>query len=222
MDHIDELTQSCFNALIALRRVDEATTTPVERLQREIKRHVDRMIEQASRHNVAPKDAQEMAYAVVALADELALNGPSEVSQYWMNHMLQMAYFNENLAGERFFDHMNTAKAANNYDVLRVYYLCLLFGFKGKHGVRDGEVDLGDIITSVRYALAKGGFDEPDALSPRAERPREAMATAEKNYKLFWLPIGGVGLAVILYIWLSASIAGMAKDLTLYLGKLYH
>ena len=40
---------------------------------------------------------------ILALADEIALGGDPKISQYWMGNMLQLAYFDANVAGDDFF-----------------------------------------------------------------------------------------------------------------------
>jgi type VI secretion system protein ImpK len=217
MNVVDDLTRDCFNALIALRRLDESTAQNPERLQREIRRHIDRMVQRAGKVGLQPAQAQDMAYAIVALVDEIALSGPSELSQYWMSHMLQMAYFRENVAGEGFFNHLDKAKENEDFDVLRVYYTCLLFGFLGRYGVRGGERELSDIIAAVRYHLAKAGLTEPEALSPDADRPQEALSRPDRSNRLFWLPVGGLGLAIVLYVVLAATISSRASHVVSYI-----
>lgn len=221
MDDIDRLTQGCFNAIIALRHVDDQSAQQPERLQRELRKQIDKMVQRAGKAGLAHQDGQDMAYAIVALVDELALKGSAEVSQYWISHLLQMAYFKENTAGEGFFQRLEQAKNDERYAVLRVYYLCLLFGFQGRYGVRGGDAAIGDLILAARYALAKGGLRDVESLSPQAERPKELLATNnDMGKKLVWLPASAMGIAIVLYIVLSATLASRASGVTAFIETL--
>ena len=76
-------------------------------------------------------DVVDMAYAVVALADEIALHKGGSIRDFWMQRPLQLHYFNENLAGEGFFHRLNAVLSdPSRNDILRVYYVCLLMGFQ--------------------------------------------------------------------------------------------
>ena len=218
MDPVDELTQDCFNAAIALRHLDAAATIDPERIHRDIGRLVTRMIERASRLQVSRDDAQEIAYAIVALIDEVAVGGPSELSQYWVGHLLQMHFFDENVAGVGFFSHLKAIQTAQRYDVLRVYYTCLLLGFSGRYGMQ-GANELSDIALSARNALARGGLTEPESLSPRGDRPKEALTSAKKPLRFFWVPVGAVAGAVVLYLVLGAVIARQAQNLVVFIDS---
>ena len=62
---------------------------------------------------------------------------PGGIRDVWMSNPLQLHYFNENLAGEGFFYRLERILAdPRRVEALRVYYLCLLFGFQGKYAVR--------------------------------------------------------------------------------------
>jgi type VI secretion system protein ImpK len=220
VDRIDELCTECFNAVISLKRVEEASTQSPQALQQEMRRQLDSMSERGRRLGFPHQDIQDMTYAIVALVDEIALRGPPRLSQWWMGSMLQVAYFDENRAGEGFFRRMDAARSAGRSDTLRVYYLCLLMGFMGQYATRGGEMELGKVTNAVRDAVVRGGLDEPEALSPRGDRPQEAATAPEKNLRWFWLPVIGVGVAVVLFVVFSAVSAARASSFVSYLESL--
>jgi type VI secretion system protein ImpK len=219
-DFVDELTQDCFNAVIALRHIDEAAAKDPERIQRHFRKLVSKMIQEAPTLRIPHEDAQEMAYAIVALADEVALNGPQALSHYWMGNLLQMHFFDENAAGEGFFDRLDEARASRRYDVLKVYYLCLMLGFAGRYAMRGGETELADIVASVRDTLARDSIREPESLSPQGERPKEAATAPAKTLRLIWIPVGAVAAAAMLYVTLASLVAHRASLLTDFIDTL--
>ncbi len=215
---VDELTEDCFNAIIALRHIDDGAAQDPERVQKHFRKLITRMIQDAPRLRVPHDDAQEMAYAIAALADEVALNGSPTLSQYWMGNLLQMHFFDENAAGEGFFEHLDAARAARRY--LKVYYLCLMLGFVGRYAMHGGEAELADLAASIRDTLRRGGISEPETLSPNGERPKEALTKPQKTLQLIWIPAGAIAAAAILYVVLAATVAHRASALVTFLGTL--
>ena len=69
------------------------------------------MIHRAREAGVRPDDVADITYAICALADELALGVPGAMQQYWMYNLLQLRYFNENVAGENFFHRLQALRA---------------------------------------------------------------------------------------------------------------
>jgi type VI secretion system protein ImpK len=221
MDGIDELTKDCFNAVVRLRQASQSVSPEApDRVRRFLTKQIDAMNQRAARLGVPHGDVPEVTYAIAALADEIALQGGPELSQYWMGNLLQMQYFNENVAGENFFRHLDAVRSAERYGVLRVYYLCLLLGFRGRYAIRGGDMEMSDIIASVRYTLTRGGLEIPESLSPQGDRPAEVAAAPEKTTRLLWLPAVAIGAAVALYVGLSATVASRAAALTEYIGTL--
>ena len=110
-------------------------------------------------------------YALVALTDEVAINTPEPLRSYWMSQPLQLHYFGENVAGEGFFARLQALLSdGRRIEVLRVYHLCLLFGFQGKYGFPGGDVELLRIADGVRNLLERN-LEVPDELAPAASRP---------------------------------------------------
>jgi type VI secretion system protein ImpK len=147
-----------------------------------------------------------MAYALVALADEMALGMSESVRRYWMANMLQLRYFNENVAGEGFFQKLDAIRRdPRRTDVLQVYYLCLLLGFQGRYAVRGGEIELLNVIEVLRTEIAQA-LDIPDELSPSGDRPDDAVLRRAGRMPFLWVSIGALALAVSVYTALRVSI----------------
>ncbi|MBA1245059.1 type IVB secretion system protein IcmH/DotU [Pseudomonas japonica] len=85
------------------------------------------------------RDAQ---YALCAFLDESVLSTEdSELRRHFELQPSQFRYFQVHLAGEGFFEKIETLRAdiQENLDVLEVYHLCLALGFEGKYSI--GEKD---------------------------------------------------------------------------------
>ena len=153
MDVLDEITRDCFGAIIQLRRMD--VVADPQTLHGRLCWFVDTMIHRGQELKVSPDDLGHIAYALVALADEVAL-GINGLRDFWMYNLLQLRYFNENVAGENFFHRLDMLRNdPQRYHLLTIYYLCLLFGFQGRYRVRGGEVELARITEQLQHDLQR-------------------------------------------------------------------
>lgn len=91
----------------------------------------------------------EVKYALVALADELALHSDWDHAEMWRQSLLELRHFNTSFAGAEFFDRIGRLRQRLSttqdpglreqlYGVLEIYYTCLRMGFQGRYrGTRD-------------------------------------------------------------------------------------
>src|SRR5579885_1628942 len=90
-----------------------------------------------------PQDTRLASFAVVALLDETVLNSRNPVFADWARKPLQEELFGGHVAGEIFFqslDRLLGGKDSNDLaDLLEVYDLCLLLGYRGRYGVSGPE-----------------------------------------------------------------------------------
>lgn len=177
MRSLIEITKETFDAIIQLRKIDDQLAQP-ERLQSQLRGYIDAAIRAAQDEGHAKRDVQDMAYALVSLADEIAGTKPTPLGRYWVDHSLQLGYFKENVAGDEFFRRLQAIRGdKRRHEVLSIYFLCLLLGFQGHFGAGGNQSELLSLIDSVRKELHSGD-DETAPLSPRGERPDEAVRSA--------------------------------------------
>jgi type VI secretion system protein ImpK len=212
MDIVDELTSECFNALNQLREYDGPIGSP-ELIHERVCGFVDAIRERAKEMQISDRDVQEMVYALVALADEIAMSKPEPLRGAWVSRPLQLQYFNENLAGENFFVRLEALRRdRRRIDVLRVYYLCLLFGFQGRYAIRGGELELMKIVEAVKADL-QAGMEFPEQLSPAGEPPDEPLVQRGGRNPFLWLSLGIFAVAIALFVGLRLSLDSRANAL---------
>lgn len=224
MDRVTEATKDCFDAAIQLRNSDAATVPPPETLHHRLRGVVDEMLRRAAVLGFSHQDAQDMAYGIVALVDEVVLNRPEEYRQFWMTNPLQLHYFNENVAGDGFFNRLNTIrKDPHRHEVLQVYYLCMLFGFQGRYRIRGGELELMTLIDTVQKDLERAKPFDFDVLSPHGERPTETLLSQKKKASLMTLSAGALALALLLYgalvLTLNNKVSTVLKDIEVHMAR---
>jgi type VI secretion system protein ImpK len=207
----DPLGQSLtplFQLLTRMERSKE-TQSDAEKLYRQCCQEVERFQARARELELSKADAEHGSYALVALIDETAVNQDGPIKEYWQPRLLQMRYFSENVAGDGFFDRLSTLRAdPKQMRVLRVYYLCMLFGFRGKYRVRGSELELLEIEEGVRAELQRAhAIPREVLLSPSGKRPYERVADASRNRLLFGLASVTACVSVLLYIGLRLALA---------------
>jgi len=100
------------------------------------------MLKTAEREAVSrgytPDDARLASFAVVAFLDESLLGSGDPVFGDWKRMPLQQELFKTGNAGEEFFNYLELLlkrrDAPQLGDLLEVYHLCLLLGFRGRYG----------------------------------------------------------------------------------------
>jgi type VI secretion system protein ImpK len=213
MDLVSDLTSECFGAIGRLREVDEPVASPGAVHER-LRSFVESFKERARRAGLAEKDTQDIAYAMVALMDEAALRAPEPLRGYWMNQPLQLHFFHENVAGEGFFARLDNLLAdGRRLAPLRVYQLCLLFGFQGKYGLPGGDVELMRIAEAVRNQVERNQ-EVPEALSPAGEAPDEPLVRSASRNVLLWVSLGIFAVALAVFVGLRLSFDRGVGDLT--------
>ncbi len=126
----------------------------------EFRRHVRQLLAQADGATRAagyPGDYPKLAtYAVVALLDEAILNTPGPLRSDWVGYPLQQELFGENVAGENFYlqlrDLLARSESRDLADLLELYLLCLLLGFKGRYAASDGA-EIQGLVTAASQKI---------------------------------------------------------------------
>jgi len=214
MDRVNEVTKEVFNALAQIRRADERSQPMPEMLYQRMRSFIDRAMRRASEVGFAQQDVQDIGYALVALTDELVMSKGGELRDYWLPRSLQLQLFNTNVAGEGFFTNLsNLRHDPSRMEVLKIYYLCLLFGFQGQYRVRGGEIELASILDEVGSTLTRAGMIGDSALSPHAARPQENLGGVRSHMPLVYISIAAVVLSLGIYFGLQWSVSSQADDL---------
>lgn len=212
MDVVNQITSECFNALTQLRELDAPVASP-EALHARLSGFIDSLRERARNQGMSQADADDCAYAIVALCDEIAMGKPEPMRGFWMSRPLQLHFFQETLAGEGFFQKLEDLRRdSRRGDVLRVYYQCLLFGFQGKFSIRGGEIELLRIIDGLRGEVERH-IEVPDRLSPAGEPPDEPLVHAGRRNPFAWIALGVFAIAVAVFIGLRATLNHQVTEL---------
>jgi type VI secretion system protein ImpK len=148
-------------------------------------------------------DVRSALYAVIVLLDEVVLQARPLFDQ-WARRPLQEELFGENTGGEGFFDTLDQlldrTDRADVGDVLEVYHLCLLLGFRGRHVTRQAELTaIADTIDQrIAWMRQQGAPSAPVWALPTDDAPPPAAdPVAHRLRRMAWVS-GGVLLTIYL------------------------
>jgi len=100
-------------------------------------------------HELDQNNLNAALFAVCAWIDELVQKSGWEGVIEWQDKLLQAEYFNTTAAGEEFFTRLSKIPSKQE-DLFRIYYRCLVLGFKG---VYHKPIDKPDLLKYKNFAL---------------------------------------------------------------------
>lgn len=167
---------------------------------------------------------QNAKFALAAFVDETVLTGGFPVRNEWERYPLQLEYFKEQFAGVKFFERLEALlkNVEQEADVVEVYYLCLLLGFKGKYHIYL-EDQLPGVLHNVAENLRRVGRLKASLLSPhwklndQPQPPKESKVPEMPAWVRLVVAasLGVVALAWLLFQFLLTSNANGIKQLLL-------
>ena len=121
----------------------------------------------AERYRFSSKVTQVAKFALAAFVDETVLSSNFNLKNEWEKNPLQLEYFGEQLAGNKFFEKLAAMLKQIDVtaDAVEIYYVCMLLGFKGRYAVYEKDKLL-QIMQETANALVKAGKIRPVELSP--------------------------------------------------------
>jgi type VI secretion system protein ImpK len=214
MDRVTEITEAVFNALAQIQRLEADAVPMPEMIHQQMSIYLEQGARSAKSSGFSQVDVDDIRYALVALVDETMLQRGGAMRDFWLPRVMQLRFFNENVAGEAFFQRLESIRRdQSRRDVLRVYYLCLMFGFQGQYRVRGGQIELADIIDRVRDDLVRAKLLDRDLpLSPRP-RPNETVNDSRRNLLVVWVSVVAATASILLYLGLKLSLASQVSRL---------
>ena len=169
----------------------------------------------AERYRFSSKIVQVSKFALASFVDETVLINNFPMRNEWERNPLQLEYFGEQLAGNKFFEKLDSMlkQIEVTQDAVEIYYVCMLLGFKGRYAVYEQEKLLA-IMQETANALVKVGKIKPVELSPNW-LANDQPAPPSKRGMPVWAKIGamaGLGLAVVVYLVMFLMSSSFLQD----------
>jgi type VI secretion system protein ImpK len=151
----------------------------------------------------ADQQIKAVKFALTAFVDETVLTTNFPLREEWEKFPLQLEYFGESLAGVKFFERLDELlkQIEADAEVVEVYYLCLLLGFKGKYKVYM-EDQLQELINNTAAQLKRVGRLQESELSPHWKVRDQPEPPRDSSLPL-WAKVGaaaGLVLVVLIYL----------------------
>lgn len=194
-----------FTLAAALRNKDRGANLP-ENFREQIIKLFDQFERTAFEQQIPVNATQQAKYALAAFIDELVLSSAWLGRNQWMGTPLQLQFFGEHLAGENFFQRLQTLRQnpQANIDLLEIYFLCLQLGFEGVYRLRGLEHLLSLQVDLRSQIEMERGIVSP-ILSP-AGLPEQSIVTKVGARLPYWV-IGSVTAAIMFFIFLGFTVA---------------
>lgn len=134
-----DLMHDGFYLLLLLK--NRYTPTDAAQFAIQVRRLLDNFERSARQRNVTVDDIYAAKYAFCAAVDETILSSDSPIRAEWERSPLQLILFGDQLAGEHFYNELETVRhrGAASVETLEIFYMCLLTGFQGKYMLETKE-----------------------------------------------------------------------------------
>jgi type VI secretion system protein ImpK len=204
MDRLSLLFQDLLT-VVARIRVGREKVPQVNGFRIQMSGAVTSAREQARLKGYSEAQATLAAFAVVAFLDEAVLNSSNPVFRDWPRSPLHNELFKEgHVAGETFFAYLRDVLRGDNSqrtaDVLEVYQLCLLLGYRGQYGAgNEGNVRAIQDKVAEKIQRIRGPVSSPAAAAlptgDIAPQPADHLTTS-----LIWVTLALAVMALIMLV----------------------
>jgi type VI secretion system protein ImpK len=202
---------------IARLRANKQVAADAESFRTRIKQVLASAEQEATTLGYAGDDVRFALFAVIAFLDETVLNSGQPMFAEWPRRTLQEEVFGVHMAGELFFQYlqqlMERQDSGDLVDVLEVYSLCLLLGFKGRYSATHGgdvQVLIRQLAEKIERVRGKSGD-----LSPHWRPSQNAIGRRDDRWvpRLAMLAATTVVLAGGLFVYFSLSLRSANADM---------
>jgi type VI secretion system protein ImpK len=191
--------------IIARVRYNRQAVNNAESFRAEMKKHLRVAEQKARQRGYSADDVKQVIFALVGFLDESVLSSRNPAFSDWPRLPLQAEMFGTQLAGEIFFQELqktiNRPDSNEVCDLLEIYGLCLLLGFKGRYAA-GGAGDLRSMIGAVREKIRRVRGTS-SILSPRGMIPADAVRLGQSDPWVRKLLIGSLAAvtgSVVLFV----------------------
>ena len=210
--------QETFTVIVRIR-TDRQSAQDVDSFRSHVKRLLALADEEARGFGYDRTMVKDAIYAVVAFLDEAVLNSSQPMFRDWPRRPLQEEVFGDHMAGENFFKTLSELlKRPDSWelaDLLEVYQLCLVLGFRGRFGSGgDGEIYRYTSTLQERIDRIRGGHP---ALAPSWPLPQGETPPTSRDP---WVRRLAIALVVVLilaggaFVLYRILLGGAVDDLT--------
>jgi type VI secretion system protein ImpK len=197
-----------------MMKIKAGVLTPSNEMRYKIDSIFKKFEERGAMSGYKERQLHDAKFALAAFVDETVLAGGFPLREEWERYPLQLEYFKEALAGNKFFDRLEGLIKQGETDVVEVYYICLLLGFKGRYNVFL-EDQLPSVINSTAEYLRAAGRIRTRVLSPHGllnDQPEPPPPEPELPRWAKWSAIAAAGVLAFAYLILNLSLSSTLES----------
>ena len=209
--------QEAFTAAVRLRN-GRQRVADADAFRGQIKHLLATATRDATQAGYDPRSVKLGVYAYTAFLDESVLGSREPALASWARQSLQEEVFGEHMAGETFFARLDELMARQDSDetadLLEVFLLCLLLGFRGRYAATDrGALDAHVRAAREKVARIRGGREPLSALWPLPAD--ETLPTARDPWvRRLWVAAGAAfALALLLLVAYRVSLGSWVGEI---------
>jgi len=209
--------QEVLTAVVRLR-TNRQVVTDSELFRGQMREALSAADQEGRKRGYNTEQTRMATFAVVAFLDESIMNLQQPIFAQWPRKPLQEELFGVHVAGEIFFNTvqrlLGQQDADEVADVLEIYLLCLLLGFRGRYGM-GGQAELRSVIDAISDKLRRIRGYTPD-LSPAWAIPPGTIRLAQPDpwvKRLMWTAAGCFALLILLFGIFKLSLNSGASEL---------
>ena len=214
--HLALALQEAFTAAVRLRS-NRQVAADAGAFRSQIKQVLATADQQARRAGYAGEDVKLAIYAFIVFLDESVLGSSQPMFVDWPRKPLQEEIFGGHMGGEIFFKNLQALlgrpESEDLADLLEVYQLCMLLGFRGRYSSGNrGELHASISATADKIARIRGGRGE---LSPSWAPPAHERVPVVKDpwiRRLGYVAFTVLALAVLLFVVYSVALRTGGPD----------
>ena len=160
----------------------------------------DEFESRAKAERVDADDIAAVKYALAAFVDEIVLRAEWPGRDQWADDPLQLHYFGTYLAGEGFFEQLDTLRSQvrTRAEALGIFHQCLQLGFRGKYGVAGEEDKLDALKKGLQHELEREQVPDLNEPSPHWQATDKPRPRTDQLPRWFLYACGAVVVACVL------------------------
>ena len=199
----NELVHLASPVLEIIMQVKANRVVPSNDLRRQIDGLLKQLETRGEQVGYKERQIQAAKFSLAAFVDEMVLTAQFPLREQWEKHPLQLEYFGEHLAGVTFFNRLDDLlkDSANEADVVELFYLCLLLGYKGKYKIYY-EPELKAVIEGVADHLRRVNRLRGGALSPHW-RVTDQPEIVDHGIPAWVKTAGAIAIAALIIIYMA-------------------
>lgn len=196
-DNLALLYQSVFTGVVRIQS-GRQPLVDLELFRRRMRAALQEVEREAGMAGYGSSEIRDAEFALVAFLDETILSSRDAKADEWRKRPLIIELFGQAIAGDLFFDKLTEIERRRDSpllaDLLEVYLLCLLLGFKGRFGppLRDEAYRIMERLRGRIETIRGMDYSLSGALEFKAEAPPPRGWPAWR-----WWAIGAAVLALM-------------------------